>query len=371
MNRLTLTFDPCATIHISQLLAGFRLLERQGLCALSIRREETGSRFGHNQLVIARFPDGRAAVFDAHDSGAPHCSLEAFDAAMEELNVGWYFRRSHRAAYYAASAYAGRQLPLGFNYHVSCAGNPYNRFRARDLKGLRDPGKRHILLRKALACLPAGRLSDRQYYPERFEASAERRRSDTILFLTRTWFPLEEHDPACAPGSIGPAIERCPELAGVLRMDETRAALIRLLRKEYGGRAVAGFTHTPFARAMYPDLIVPEAMTRRPVYLRTMRDARICLTTVGLHRSTGWKLGEYLAASQAIVSEPLWYDVPGGFRAGTHYLPFETPEGALERTAFLLEEPGALAQMRAENQAYYEKYLRPDQLIFNALQRCV
>ncbi len=365
---IRLLFDPLATIHISQTLVGFALLERQGYCALQIEREQTKQYFGHNQVVMARLEDGTALVFDAHDIGEFHVPVGEFDAAMATLNVRAYFRRSYRAGAYDASAFAERQRPLGMNYHVSCPGNPYNRIAPGDLYCIKDPLARHNLLRKGLASLPFGRLSDRQFYPERFAQPAMHPSDGTILFLTRTWFPLEEHDPNCTPAGLEALLAKMPSLAEILRMDETRAALIRLLRKEYGGRALAGFARNRFAEMMFPDLIAPESVTRRGAYLQAMRRAEVCLTTVGLHRSTGWKMGEYVAAAQAIICEPLWDTLPGDFAPERNYLTFDTPENALQKTESLLRYSALAANMRTENEAYYAAYLRPDRLIGRALE---
>ncbi|MDR3314364.1 MAG: hypothetical protein LBS96_07910 [Oscillospiraceae bacterium] len=366
--KITLQFDPCATIHISQVLVGFALLAKQGACSLQQERGALPQDFGHNQLVLARLADGTALAFDTHDAGELHVPPADFDAAMERLQIRAYFRRSLRAGAYDASAYVQRQRPLGLNYHVSCPANPYNHIALRDLPGgLKDPLARHNLLRKGLARLPVGRLSDRQFYPERFARAAAHPLGETILFLTRTWFPLEEHDPACTPAGLDRLLREMPSLAGILQMDETRAALIRLLRKEYGDRALAGFARNRFTEMRFPDLIAPAANTRRGAYLQTMQRAAVCLTTVGLHRSTGWKMGEYVAAAQAIVCEPLWDTLPGDFAPQRNYLPFAAPEEALRQTEYLLANPDFARQMRQNNAAYYEAHLRPERLVGNAL----
>ncbi|MDR1928210.1 MAG: hypothetical protein LBQ33_06190 [Oscillospiraceae bacterium] len=372
MERVELWFDPNATIHISQILVGFALLAQQGKLTLRCRREAFAHRFGHNQVVLARFADGCAAVFDTHDNGRLHVAPEVFDDSMRALAVRGYFRRSFRREYYAACESAALQHPLGFNYHLSCPGNPYSRIiPAEALRAFRDPAKRHILLRKLLAGLPFGRLSDRQFYPECFAQTAAHPAEERILFHTRTWFPLEEHDPTCSPKNIEGLLARYPNLTYIFEMDETRAKLIRLLRREYGSRAAAGFAHSRFAQAMYPDLILPRTDTRRARYLRTMRRAAVCLTTIGLSQSTGWKFGEYVSAAQAIVSEPLFFEVPGEFRAGENYLAFRAPEEALAQSEALLCDPLRALGMRERNEAYYQRYLRPEALVGNCLDSLI
>jgi hypothetical protein len=47
---------------------------------------------------------------------------------------------------------------------------------------------------------------------------------------------------------------------------------------------------------------------------------------MGLYESNGWKLGEYVAGSKAIVSEHLHYDAPGNFSPEQNYLEFNSAD---------------------------------------------
>ena len=60
-----------------------------------------------------------------------------------------------------------------------------------------------------------------------------------------------------------------------------------------------------YAKKNYSSLAMPESYTNKESYLRAVKDHSICITTTGLHNWIGWKLGEYVAASRAIVTEPL------------------------------------------------------------------
>ncbi|MDR2753887.1 MAG: hypothetical protein LBB50_06225 [Oscillospiraceae bacterium] len=338
---ISLSFDPRAAIHISQILAGFHLLAQSGWCTLTVR--QTRRDTSHFHYVLAETA-GKSIVFDVHDNGRQPPVLPA----------DHYFRRSACTP----------QEALGLNYHVSCPGNPYQTMVPA---GCKDPAARHVLLRKALAHLPAGSLSDRWVYPGQIAQPAGHPQEESILFLTRTWFPLEEH-PGLREEQI---VAAHPQLALVLQMDETRAALIRLLRREYGRRAVCGFARTPFAVKHWPSLVVPHALTQKRAYLAVMRRARVCLTTTGLHGSTGWKFGEYAAAAKAFVAEPPQYHLPGGFAANANYLPFHTPEQALSQTEHLRADAIFREEMQRRNAAYYQAFLRPDILVKNALARAL
>ena len=89
----------------------------------------------------------------------------------------------------------------------------------------------------------------------------------------------------------------------------------------------------------------------------------------GLHGSIGWKTGEYIAGAKAIVNEAFQYQVPGDFQEGVHYLSFTHVEECIKQVDGLMEHPQEVYAMKCANKEYYEKYLRPDRLISNALSR--
>lgn len=100
-----------------------------------------------------------------------------------------------------------------------------------------------------------------------------------------------------------------------------------------------------------------------------MRRSDICINTMGLHGSIGWKTAEYVAAARAIVSEEFVYSVPGGFDDGVNYLSFHSPEECAERVEMLMEDEKARLEMSRANRDYYENRLRPDAQIRQALRQ--
>lgn len=151
------------------------------------------------------------------------------------------------------------------------------------------------------------------------------------------------------------------------RLNGLRAACIRALSLEFGPQFVGGLAPTPSALRDFPDLVVDASTTRRSVYLGTMKSSRVCVATAGLRDSNGFRLAEYTAASRAIVSEHLSFEVPGPFGAGTHYLPFRSADQCVEACRRLVDDREACASMMAANRSYYLGYVRPDALVRNAL----
>jgi hypothetical protein len=91
------------------------------------------------------------------------------------------------------------------------------------------------------------------------------------------------------------------------------------------------------------------------------------VATLGLNNSNGWKLGEYVALSKAIVTEPLRYLVPGNFAKEQNYLEFTAPEELVESAARLFDNKDLRFAMMTNNYTYYQAYLKPDVLILNSL----
>jgi hypothetical protein len=130
---------------------------------------------------------------------------------------------------------------------------------------------------------------------------------------------------------------------------------------------VAGFAHSDYAARHFPEAIAADArLTKRRNYLQLVRSVPICIATMGLHQSNGWKLGEYVAASRAIACEPLRHRVPE-LEADRHYLPFRTAAECVEAVGLLMSSTSARRFMAEANRDYYLRRLRPDVMMFRAL----
>ena len=115
------------------------------------------------------------------------------------------------------------------------------------------------------------------------------------------------------------------------------------------------------------DLIAPFSLTKREAYLQVIKEHNICIATTGLHNSISWKFGEYVAASRAILSEPLIYELPGNFENSKNYLSFNNEDELLNGTYSLLKNKDELFDMMNNNFHYYNNFLRHYRLVFNTL----
>lgn len=335
MEKITVIF-PSKWHHCCQIATGFLLLKEQGW-DVEIRgvAESEFSGFPEAPFVFVKYR-GKTLVYDLLD-GYNH--PEAMKLALEKAD--YYFKRSFNreksGALFAGSS--EKMYPLGFNYHVTHRKNPINE----------GPLKRYL---KPLQ----GRAPDIYFTPGVFEGKAmPPAGKPRILFLTRLW-----EEEAGLAESVN-AERRV--------INESRIQIIRTLKARYGDAFIGGLNDLPISRKLAPELIMPKAYTERKKYVKLLHSCDICIGTMGLHESIGWKTAEYVAAAKAIVNERFHYSVTGDFREGENYLAFETAEECIAAVQRLVDDPEMLQRMKQANEAYYQSYLRPDVLVKNTLEQ--
>ena len=115
---------------------------------------------------------------------------------------------------------------------------------------------------------------------------------------------------------------------------------------------------------------MPNKKTSKLNYVKTIKEHDICISTLGLHKSNGWKLGEYIAASRAIISEPLFY-TPQNFIKGENYLEASSTDALISNIYKLIDNSDYKYEMMLNNFKFYNQYLRPDILILNSLLKVI
>lgn len=328
---------PSNSLHAAQILTGFLKLRDQGWdVTLTDSTRDAGNPFYDLPVVLAQYR-GQRIVYDLWDG---YQDPEDMRKALDRSD--FYFKRSFSPEKNAAlfPEEQGKMYPLGFNYHVTCKGNP-----------IKEP-----IWKAALKPL-MGKTPDRYFVPEVFEDRVEEQpgKPVKILFLTQLW---DDHDPALSPDANR---ERT-------YINETRTQILRTLKERYGEAFVGGLRDEALSRNRAPELIVPARFTERKKYLALMHSCDICIGSMGLHESIGWKTGEYVAAARAIVNERFRYRVTGDFAEGKNYLPFTSAEECVEAVRQLADSPEALLSMKRANEEYYRGYLKPEVLVKNTLE---
>lgn len=334
MDKIKLTL-PSDIHHLCQIVVGFLQLKDAGWDVEIVNEAHNPEHPFHDlPLVFAEYK-GKTLCYDLWDGYQNPPDMQRAAGACD-----LYFKRSF-------SEEKNRRFfpdclekirPLGFNYHVTRRDNPIN-----------EPLYKQLL--KPLM----GRAPDIYFTPAVFEGKAEKiTHAPKILFLTRLW----EDDPA-----LGEEVNQERWM-----INQSRIEIIKTLKQRYGDAFFGGINDLPIARELAPELIVPAKYTERKKYLKLLHSCDICIGTMGLHESIGWKTAEYVAAAKAIVNEHFHYQVTGDFEEGKNYLAFATAQECIDAVQQLVDDPEKLYEMKHRNQVYYENYLRPDVLVKRTLE---
>jgi hypothetical protein len=179
--------------------------------------------------------------------------------------------------------------------------------------------------------------------------------------LTRLW------DPAGEKADFVESSVREQGAADRDSINRVRIECIEACRNAFPGHFIGGLAAGPYAGKVAPHLIVPDSMTDKRSFMGLVKASPICVATTGLHLSTGWRLGEYVTASRAIVSEKIRDVLPGPFRAPDNYLEFSTADELLRALRELIADRVLMKAMMWNNYSYYRTHGRPDSLVLNAL----
>ncbi len=332
--RLTL---PSKVYHIAQIALGFHMLKKQGLPVEIIDRTTDKTHPFYGLPVACVEYGGKKILYDLWDG---YQNPGEMLRCLQWCDV--YFKRSFSAEKNAAlfPREQDKMFPLGFNYHVTYPASPIN-----------EP-KLKSLLKPFL-----GKAPEPYFVPKVFEGKPLRKEGKDvrILFQAQLW---DVRDPDMSP-------KMAQECAYI---NQTRIEIMRTLRATYGDAFFGGLKDTPLAREMAPELIVPETYTERRKYLKLVHSCDICIGSMGLHESIGWKTAEYIAAAKAIVNETFHYSVTGDFAQGKNYLAFSTAQECMEAVRSLVEDPEKRYEMQKANEIYYRNFLKPDMLVKHSLE---
>ncbi len=291
---------------------------------------------------------GRSAVLDVHDSS------EVDSSAL--LAHALYFKRSLRADSVLMPG-GGRLRSLGLLSAVHLDGLSRHELRyllrlgpAQGVK--RSPAAALGRVGRWSARVMANRLgAGNRLAVAQMTAAPGPSGPGRVLLMAGLW------DPAAVP-------ESCPyKRAEFEQINEMRVQSVRALRAAFGARFTGGIVPTPYAQRRCPDVLLPSMAAASPrQFIAQARQHAVCVTSTGLHGSTGFRLAEFVSLARAIVSEPLRYAVPGPFREDSHYVSYTSPEECVERVDHLLTHETERMQLMRNNAQYYSTWLRPDRL---------
>jgi hypothetical protein len=336
MPQVTCYIDACQNLYaLSKLHTGLCLLAAGGEINLRFAAPPEDRRFyceeGLTALAIrTESGEERLAAIDVYDRA---------DVFGRELLEGCdlYFKRSYFAAGIGRlpARWQSKIAPFGMNYACYTSGK-YWRAIAGPVYGHLChalPGGPAAVKNALLQILMIPRYA-------LFEREPSMALRTEIVFQTRVWTQAD-----CSTEPIEP-------------LNESRAALVRALRKSFPKHFRGGLIPTKLARELYPDALTTEP-TRPAGYLAASRESLIGISTHGLHHSTPFKLPEYLAGSKCVVSEPLRNELPEALEDGREALWFRGIDECLAKCEELLRWPERARELRHNAWSYYQEQVAP------------
>lgn len=316
--------------------------------------------YEHNSIVEVTFDDTIIA-YDMADGYQSLHRKDVFDAQLDRLS--FYFKRSMDSSFHSTMKNKDKVKSLGLNYLCTSESNPYDKYYFQDYSF--NSLKEYVVHKK--------NKKANTYDYSIFESNGIKYEDYNVLFLTRLW----DSSGITTQGMLK-TYPYFSEAEARMEAEKWRYSLdiatrnrleyIKELKKYYGNRIIAGVSNDDFSRRNYPEYIVNDAITNRKNYIEMIKKNFVCITSEGLHHSIGWKFAEYVAAGKAIVSEPLFYEVPYGFAENKNYLTYTDAYSCIEKCEYLLSDITRIHSMEEMNRTYYEEHLRPDMLILDSLK---
>lgn len=342
------------SFHLYQLYAGLGLLKASGKIACTFERAPSYHlrKYG-SYLLTLTLNDHIKVVYDVDDRG---------DIALELLDwCDFYFKRSY--VHHSHAELSAKIQPLGFNYLVYGPHMGFSQRVTRNIPSLKVCDFYKFI--EMLACnskLISGLFSLKAgisvNWFRKFEGIPQPQKQPKIIFMTQVWKPYPITDKQIIE-------ER-------LDINKMRCECINLLRKEFPGQFYGGIFPSDYALAAHRNYVIADKrMFHKKNFLDRMHASDICIATMGLFGSNGWKLAEYVAGPKSIVSEKLHFEVPGEFVNGRNYLEFTTPEQCVSQVRKLVDDTNLRYAMMKRNSEYYLAYLQPDVLVWNSLQKAL
>ncbi|WP_297420725.1 hypothetical protein [Clostridium sp.] len=319
--------------HLNQIYAGFIDLYKKGIIEISKENKYDTEK----QILEVIIDDNKKVIFDTMDENEFYAK-----SVMNINNIDYYFKRSFKSK--EASRHTFKSYPLGLNYNVySKSGNILE--------------IEEVLKNKFKKILKNYKYN---FYTEDFESFSISEENPKICFLTRVWDTnsneIEDED-----------VKRERE-----EINNFRIECIKSCKENFKENFIGGIEDSEFARKNFSEFIVENTgITKRDKFLDAIKKTEICVATTGLHKSIGWKVGEYVAASRVIVSEPLFYELPGEFKNGQNYIEFRNANELIEVIKNLISNKEKRQEIMKNNLYYYNNYVKPEMTVLNSLLKVI
>ncbi len=165
-------------------------------------------------------------------------------------------------------------------------------------------------------------------YEKDFEGPPHESAKYGVFFLTRLWEDKDSPD-------------------GLTKFSQARIELAKVLKTEFGSRFHGGVVRNHISERYCSKDLLYSKVSRRE-FTRTLRESDIAVCTLGIGKSTPWKLGEAIAAAKCIVSESLFFELPMPLEEGVHLRTFRTTEDCLQACEQLFRDPRSMKRMKEQ-----------------------
>lgn len=356
--------------HISQVLTGFKILEKEKLLKIKIDSDcydfRKAGLYEHNSIVEVNL-NGEILVYDMADGYQSIHRKDVFDSQLDR--VTFYFKRSYDPNFHIDMRNKEKILPYGLNYYCTCKGNPYDHFKFDKIS---TPTQIFKNMREFVSYIHGTKKWLNMCNYKNFE-SHNQYSEYNILFLTRVWdssdLSVENMLKFYPYFTKAEALNEYKKWKNSLdNATDERIQLVRKLKKEFGNRFIGGIENTEFAKKICTDIVIDDNLSNKKDFMSLLRKNFICITSTGLHNSIGWKTAEYVSNARAIISEPLYYELPGNFEENKNYLKYESPDECISRCYTLLDNIEYIHEIENNNYDYYKNYVSPDIIILNSLK---
>jgi hypothetical protein len=248
-------------------------------------------------------------------------------------------------------------LPL--NFQVNFSYKPLNLIKKMPFSILKDAKSRIEIIR---ALDFSSILSNDSHYAKTIDkiltddTKKTVNSSPKIIFMTRLWDPARNGDP----------MEKKRRNA----QNNFRINACRIIKKEFPNSTV-GLYPDYYAKNVAKDILLDISNTSKRKYLNLLKNSEIAIADDGLKDTPGWKIGEYIMTSKAIITTPI-NTLVENFKENINYL------STMDRENFeiipdlinSLLDNNKYIQMQKDNRMWYENHLDPNNYIGKILTNC-
>ncbi|QEC67815.1 hypothetical protein FRZ67_11090 [Panacibacter ginsenosidivorans] len=326
-------------LHLNQVYVGFGILRQLGLINVAIKKgEDTGFGTPFFKCII----ENKKIIFEMHDSPG-YIAKEAYNWC------DYYFKRSVTPVIKINNP---KIIPWGLNFYITSV-HDFSLKRSLLKPGFKNAVSTYVrsnIFLSNIFKIKNGASSANIKY---FNAKPFHTTKPVIVFSPRLWDPqrVEGH-----------------KYEERIRLNAERIAFVKGLREHFSNYYNGGVEDTAYARTVCPELIIPLKQTHKKKYLQDLKQSAIGVSTGGLVNSIGWKFGEYIMFSKAIISNNINdFLLHAPVQEQTNYFAYESTDHFLSLTDLLIKKDALRYEMMQANYTYAQNYLRPEKQLAIAL----